>query len=81
MYDEDYVYIAGQDPMGEPCRDVLTVCWDNSGLPAPLPHCQQKTWPHELMCDFRDISLNSWAISVTNTLESVSALIHTSRFH
>lgn len=59
------------------CSDwVLGEQWDV--LPAPLPHCQQKTWLHELTCV---TSLNTWEISVTSTLKSVSALIHTTRFH
>lgn len=79
--------------MGEPCSAALSVCWEQWGeqwdvLPAPgCTACPFTSLPAEGlasrtdMCDFRELSLNSWAISVTNTLGNVSALIHTTRFH
>lgn len=71
---------SGGNAMG----DARTVCWENNGmcclLFTSLP-AQEDLASWTDMCDFRDISWNNWEIRVTNTLESVSALIHTTRFH
>lgn len=52
-------------------------------LSAPLPHCQQKkTWLHELLYMTLETSIWTAGQSVPqDTLESVSALIGTARFH
>lgn len=51
-------------------------------LSVPWTHCQQKTWLRELPCMTLETSIWTAGQSVPqDTLESVSALIFTARFH
>jgi len=58
---------AFQDPMGEPCSDVLTLCWeDNAACCLPLSSLLAEdlaAWA--AVYDFRDSNLDRWATTAT----------------